>query len=51
LRTNPDDFGELKSYLKHMDLKIQIGFARPLMVEFGIQDNAKIVFVKRIEVV
>jgi hypothetical protein len=51
LRTDPLEFGELKSYLKSLDLKMHIAFARPLMVEFGIQEKLRIVIVKRVLVV
>jgi hypothetical protein len=49
LHRDPFGLGELKGQLPRMNLQVHVGCVRPLAVEFGIEAEKKIVFVKRIQ--
>ena len=49
LASDPLGFGELTSSLTSLRLLMHVAFARPLMVEFGVHMNEKVVFVRRFE--
>src|ERR1700730_14916751 len=51
LAQDPLGLGELKATLRRMNVLVHVGFVRPLLVEFGVQEQQRIVFVKRIEAV
>lgn len=51
LRKDPLNLGELVGQLPWKKLPLQVGFIRPLKVDFAIHQDQKIVFVRRIEAV
>ncbi len=51
LREDPFSLGELTGNLPWKKLPLQVGFVRPLKVDFAIYEAGKIVFVRKIEAV
>ena len=48
LRHNPNDFGEPLYTLRAMKIKVCVGFVRPFSVQFGIHEESKSVFVRKL---
>ena|SRR5579871_3483008 len=49
MRTDPFGLGELKGRLAKLKLDVHVACVRPLVVEFAIDAQRKLVFVKRVE--
>jgi hypothetical protein len=49
LRGDPLGLGELTGTLKWLKLPLHVGFIRPLMIEFAVHEEKRIVFVRKIE--
>ena len=48
LERTPNEFGESRDCLAYADIQIRIAFAAPLFVAFGIHDESRTVFVRKI---
>jgi hypothetical protein len=48
LRHSPRDFGEPLYTLRTTNICVSIGFVRPLAVQFGVHEESKSVFVRKI---
>ena len=48
LERTPDEFGESRDYLGYAQIQIRIAFAAPLFVVFGIHEDSRTVFVRKI---
>jgi hypothetical protein len=48
LTENPESFGEPHYTLEVIHLTISVGFVRPLCIQIGIQEDQRIVFVRKV---
>ena len=48
MRNDPHEFGESRTYWPHAKLQQRIGFAGPLVFDFGVHEDTRTVFVIRI---
>lgn len=47
LTRTPSEFGESREYLEAADIRMRCGFARPLYVEYGVNEANNTVFLRR----
>jgi hypothetical protein len=47
LREHPDQFGEPRFVLQHMNLEIRVAVEPPLVVAFGVHKQKPIVFIRQ----
>lgn len=47
LTRTPFEFGESREYLDAADLRMRCGFARPLYVEYGVNEPNHVVYIRR----
>jgi hypothetical protein len=50
LRKDPHGFGEPHFSVRAVNLKVSVGFVRPLSIEIGIAEDQRVVFVRRVTV-
>jgi hypothetical protein len=48
MERTPDEFGESRDYLPEAGIRMRIAFAPPLYVIFGIHEDSRTVFVRKI---
>jgi len=48
LERTPGEFGESRDFLAYADIQVRIAFAAPLFVVFGIHEDSRTVFIRKI---
>ena len=48
LKSNPNELGESRYRLDYAELDVRIAFIRPFIVEFGIHEKSKTVFIAKV---
>jgi hypothetical protein len=48
MRSDPNEFGESRTYWPNAKLQQRIGFAGPLVFDFGVHEDTRTVFVNRV---